>query len=144
MTAPLKPKTHHNTIREEYLRGQHTNPDPLGIRTTFHPTNTLRQLLVHPKEQVPKLDRLSLMYHIPCKNCPPTYIGQTSRTLSQRIKEHQRSVRNCDLATSALAEHSHSTGHPISREDVNIINSCLTPPEDVCLSPGPSTVKSTP
>ena len=83
MTALRKTKNHHNTIREEYLKGQQTNPDPLGIRTTFHPTNTLHQLLVHPKEQVTKLDRSSLMYHIPCKNCPPAYIGQTGRTLSQ-------------------------------------------------------------
>ena len=55
---------------------------PLGIRTAVHPTNTLCQLLVHPKEQVPKLDRLSLIYCIPCKNCPPAYLRYMTRKTS--------------------------------------------------------------
>ena len=85
---------------------------PLGIRTTFRPTNTLRQLLVRPKDPVPQLERPGVVYHIPCTNCPQAYIGQTGRTLTQHLKEHRRAVTNGDLATSALAEHAHSTGHP--------------------------------
>ena len=42
----------------------------VGIRTTFWPTNTLRQLLIHPKGPVPKLDRSGVIYRVPCKNCP--------------------------------------------------------------------------
>ena len=51
------------------------------------------------------------MYKIPCSSCPRVYIGQTGRTLGQRVKEHQRSVRDKKIATSALAEHSERTGH---------------------------------
>ena len=59
---------------------------PLGIRTTFHLTNTLRQILVHPKDPIPKQERSCVVYRIPCINCPRAYIGQTSRTLAQQIK----------------------------------------------------------
>ena len=97
---------------------------PLGIRTTFRPTNTLRQLLVCPKDTVPQLERPGVVYHIPCTNCPQVYIGQTGRTLTQRLKEHRRAVTNGDLATSALAEHAHSTGHPINWTEAHVIATC--------------------
>ena len=61
---------------------------------------------------------------MPCTNCPRAYKGQTSRTLAQRIKEHQRSVRYSDIATSVLAEHSNSTGHPIQWDEVHVIDTC--------------------
>ena len=51
-------------------------------------------------------------YCIPCMNCE-TYVGQTSRTLAQQIKGHQRSVHYKDINTPALAQHSNSTGHSI-------------------------------
>ena len=79
---------------------------PLGIKTAFKPVNTLRQLVVHPKDP-PKEDRAEVVYQIPCSDCPQSYIGQTGRTLGQRLKEHQRAVRDNHVATSALAEHTH-------------------------------------
>ena len=98
--------------------------NPLGIRTSFRPINTLRQILVHPKDPVPKQERAGVVYRIPCNNCPQAYIGQTGRTLTQRLKEHQRAVRNGDSATSALAEHAHSTGHPIDWTKAHVIDTC--------------------
>ena len=97
---------------------------PLGIRTTFCLTNKLCQLLVHPKDPVPKEERSGVIYCIPCTNCLWTYIGQTGRTLVQRIKEHQITVHNCDLANSALAEHSHSTERSIKWDEAYISNTC--------------------
>ena len=95
--------------------------NPLGIRTSFRPINTLWRI-VHSKDPVPKHERASVVYRIPCNNCPQAFIGQTSRTLTQRLKEHQRAVRNGDLATSALAEHAHSTGHPIDWTKPHVID----------------------
>ena len=97
---------------------------PLGIRTTFRLTNTLRPILVYPKDLIPKQERSCAVYRILCTNCPRAYIGQTSRTLAQQIKEHQRSVRYSDIATSVLAEHSNSTGHPIQWDEVHVIDTC--------------------
>ena len=90
---------------------------PLGIRTTFRRTNMQWQ-----KDPIPEQERSCAVYRIPCTNCPRAYKGQTSRTLAQRIKEHQRSVRYSDIATSVLAEHSNSTGHPIQWDEVHVID----------------------
>ena len=75
-------------------------------------------------DPVPQQERPYVVYHIPCTNCPQAYIGQTGRTLTQHLKEHRRAVTNGDLATSALAEHAHSTGHPISWTEARVIATC--------------------
>ena len=81
-------------------------------------------LLVHPKDHVPQQERPGVVYHIPCTNCTRTYIGQTGRTLTQHLKEHRRAVRNANTATSALAEHAHSTGHPVNWTEARVIDTC--------------------
>ena len=97
---------------------------PLGIRTSFQPINTLRQVLVHPKDPVAQEDRAGVVYQIPCSRCSQTYIGQTGRTLGKRLKEHQRAVRDRNTSTSALAEHVCNTGHPVEWSQTQVIESC--------------------
>ena len=88
LNSPPQTPTVTTSTTIPYIKGTQTSPLPLGIRTTFRPTNTLRQLLVHPKDPVHQLERPGVVYHIPCTNCPQVYIGQTGRTLTQRLKEH--------------------------------------------------------
>ena len=94
---------------------------PLGIKTTFQPINTLKQLIVHPKEPIPKENKAGVVYQIPCSDCPQTYIGQTGRTLLQRIKEHKMAVKDRNVITSALAEHTCQTGHTIDWSQTEIL-----------------------
>ena len=53
------------------------------------------------------------MYQIPCSDCPKVYIGQSGRSLKHWLVEHQRALQNGDVAASALAEHTWSTGHHV-------------------------------
>ena len=50
-----------------------------GINTAMKPYRTLRQLLVHPKEQTGEC-----VYEIPCHNCDCTYIGETGRNYGKK------------------------------------------------------------
>ena len=97
---------------------------PLGIKTSFQPTNTLIQALVHPKNPVAKEDKAGVVYQIPCSRCPQTYIGQTGRTLGQRLKEHKGAVRDRNTSTSTLAEHVCNTGHPMDCSQTHILETC--------------------
>ena len=83
----------------------------------------LQQFLVCSKYQMPKKDRSGVIYQIPCSRCPQTYIGQTGRTLGQRLKEHQRAVRDRNTSTSALADRVCSTGHLVDRNKAQILDS---------------------
>jgi len=59
-----------------------------GITTANHPHRILRNILVHPKDKVKDEEKTELIYQIPCKNCPSSYVGETGRKLGLRMKEH--------------------------------------------------------
>ena len=65
---------------------------PLNIRIAFQPYKTFREILVHPKDSVEESKRSGVVYLIPCKECRKVYIGQTGRSLKQRVKEHKRAL----------------------------------------------------
>ena len=58
------------------------------------------------------------IYKIKCKDCEGCYIGQTSRNLETRYKEHMRHVKNLDLEKSAIAAHSWSLGHRFAEKPI--------------------------
>ena len=62
-----------------------------------------------------------MVYSIPCGECNVEYIGETSRALETRKKEHQAAVRLAKTKNSALAEHAHTTGHAIKFQDTTIL-----------------------
>ncbi|KAJ4451084.1 hypothetical protein ANN_02522 [Periplaneta americana] len=76
--------------------------------------------------------RVPEIYRIPCE-CEAAYIGQTGRTITMRLSEHQRSIRLMQPEKSGLAEHydgrhqwrthKNSSAEPIVRPAVNQPNS---------------------
>ena len=51
-------------------------------------TNTIRSILVYPKEKTPDAQKCGLVYQVECPECPPHIHGQTGRTLATRTKYH--------------------------------------------------------
>ena len=89
-----------------------------GASTVFKPHQTLRQLLVAPKDQASDEEKSGIIYRYPCKGCDKVYIGKTKRSLGDLIKEH------CAKTTSnqsALAEHSKNTGHELDTGNVTVL-----------------------
>ena len=56
---------------------------------------------MHPKDKIPTDQKKDLVYHWECKadGCNSSYIGETSRALGKRVKEHSKST------TSAILKH---------------------------------------
>ena len=71
------------------------------VRMYFKPTNTLRQLLVRPKDKLPKERVVGPVYHIQCEDCPASYVGETERSLKARFQEHRRP----STTTSEVSKH---------------------------------------
>ena len=94
----------------------------LDITTSFRPMTSLRKVLSHPKDPLPPSTRSGVIYQIPCRDCDKSYIGQTGRTLLQRIKEHQRAVKTMNTDNSALAEHVWSEYDHIGWEDATVLD----------------------
>ena len=89
-----------------------------NIPVYHKPINTLRSLLVHPKDRTAKAAKCGVVYDIQCPECDQHYIGETARTLGTRIKEHL----SCRQPLSAISEHKLNTGHQCSMKDVNILD----------------------
>ena len=90
-----------------------------SIPTYFKPTNTLRQLLVHPKDPVRKDKVVSPVYKISREEREATYVGETERSLKARFEEHRRP----SSTTSEVLKHIHtdSPDHTITLENTKIL-----------------------
>ena len=80
-------------------------------------TNTLRTALGNPKDKDPKNYQTGIIYHYQCPhiNCPSAYIGESGRSLGDRVKENFK-------APSPIHHHSISTGHPMHPNQFNIVH----------------------
>ena len=94
---------------------------PFNIQIAHKPTRTLRHLLTHVKDKDDPKDRQGTVYRIRCNDCNGTYIGETGRTLTMRLGEHQTATDKEDL-TNNIAQHHRKTGHDINWDSVT----CLT------------------
>ncbi|XP_072051908.1 uncharacterized protein [Amphiura filiformis] len=61
-----------------------------GIATAMKPNNTLRKILVHPKDKIDPRNTTDCVYEIPCTNCNHSYVGETGRKFETRLNEHQK------------------------------------------------------
>ena len=76
-------------------------------------------MLMHPKEKIPIDQKKDVVYHWECQadGCRSSYVGETSRALGERVKEH------CKSSTCAILKHCTDHHHPLpSLSNFNIIN----------------------
>jgi len=91
-----------------------------GIKLSHKSNHSLRSQIVNVKDRRLLNEKTSAIYRIECKDCSHHYIGETSRELEKRLKEHQNSVRRRD-PQSALFTHIEETGHNIDWESSSIL-----------------------
>ena len=63
-----------------------------------------------------------VVYEIPCEDCALTYVGETMRTLNDRIKEHRWHLEKGDILKSAVAEHFGINDHNIQFNETKVID----------------------
>ena len=83
---------------------------------------TLRRLLTNVKDKDEPEDRPGAVYKIKCSHCQATYIGETGRNVTTRLKEHKRATKKGDFNNN-IAEHHLKTSHTI---DWDSAATCLT------------------
>ena len=113
-------KTHIGHIVIPYIQGLGKSFKKIcrryGIQTHFKGNRTLKQLFVKPKDQDPKERKSGVIYSYQCWEitCDEEYIGETSRTLGEKFREHLK---------EPLPIHVHTlqSGHNATQEDLNII-----------------------
>ena len=86
-----------------------------GVAVHFKPFNSIRSLLVKPKDKIGKGDKVGVVYQIKCHDCDNTYVGESGRALKTRIVEHKR-------PNSTVATHAKDCNHSIDYDGVQILD----------------------
>ncbi|UYV78061.1 TRMT5 [Cordylochernes scorpioides] len=80
------------------------------INIAWKPCNPISQYINnHKNTHIP--NRAGLIYEVKCEKCDQCYAGQTSRTLKERMKNHEYALKWDKIENSALVEHRKITGH---------------------------------
>jgi len=90
-----------------------------NVPTTFRPLNTICKSLRSVKDPIDPKD-MKGVYIIPC-SCGTPYIGETGRSINQRISEHAADLKHMRTKSSALAEHVEKTNHHVCIEKASVI-----------------------
>ena len=90
-----------------------------NVSATFKPLCTIRNSLGSVKDPIDPKD-MKGVYLIPC-SCGTPYIGETGRSIRQRIREHAADIRHNRSRTSALDEHVEKSCHHVCIEDSKVV-----------------------
>ena len=87
-----------------------------GIQTYFRGGNTIKSLLMTPKDKDHISKKSGIIYRFKCNrvDCDDEYVGESSRTFGERYKEHLK-------APSPIYDHYNITGHETSIENFSIV-----------------------
>ena len=78
------------------------------VQIIFKGCNTLKSLLMYPKDKIPSQLHQDLVYQWTCpeETCSSSFIAESSRCLDNRVKEHYTSI------SSTIYQHSSIHNHP--------------------------------
>ena len=81
-----------------------------GVQVYFKGGNTIKNLLVAPKDKDPIMKKSGVIYRYKCNrvDCDEEYIGESSRVFGERFKE-------------PIFDHTNTTGHNINIENFSIV-----------------------
>jgi hypothetical protein len=127
-TESTKPKPSKGYVSVPYVKGI-SEPFKRIISETdcdvaLKGSNTIKNLLMHPKDRDEPTSKTHVVYKINCEECSSTYIGQTKRRLKDRVKEH-KDVNSvvAGVGVSGVADHVLNTLHQIDWNNIKVLDS---------------------
>ena len=91
------------------------------VQVHFKGGQTLKNLLMAPKDKDPILKKSGVIYRYKCdkEGCEEKYIGESARTLAESFKEHQK-------APSPIFDHCNIPGHSVTIDNFSIVGRTRT------------------
>ena len=114
MNLPFRPLPYYPGLSEK-LAGVLKK---VGKEVSLRPQRKLGGLLVRKRPQEPLV--LGSVYKVVCSDCNWKYVGETGRTLKERMAEHRRAVRECK-ETSEIASHVVESGHRMDWNGASVL-----------------------
>ena len=87
-----------------------------GVNMYCKEGNTIRDILIHPKDRDTILQKSGVIYKFWCGrvNCEEEYIGESGRPFAERFREPMK-------ALSLIHDHYNITGHEVSLDNFSIV-----------------------
>lgn len=83
----------------------------LKVKLIFNYPDTLKKFLIHNNNT--DLEKSGGVYLVPCSQCPLSYIGETTKTLNERLSQHKNDFKKGNY-NNAIFKHFSSAQHKIS------------------------------
>jgi len=84
--------------------------------------NTLNIFIKTDKDRIKRSGQCNVVYKIDCKNCEASYVGQTKRRLTTRIREHRNDINKKSGIPSIITIH-RLQDHDFDWNNVHILDS---------------------
>ena len=94
----------------------------VGIRAVNKAQPWQWQVCKGIKDKIPAEKTKGVVYEVKCKDCQESYVGVTLRSMTVRLKEHERHTKNGRIDLSAVAEHARMNNHEIDWSGARIVN----------------------
>ena len=65
------------------------------------------------KDKFPAEKTKGVVYEVKYKDCQESYVGETLRSMTVRLKEHEKHTKNGRIDLSAVAEHARMNNYEI-------------------------------
>ena len=87
-----------------------------GVEMYFKGDNTIKDLVVQPKDRDTILQKSGVIYRFRCGrvDCEEEHTGESGRTFAERFREHMKSP-------SPIHDHHNITGHEVSLHNFSIV-----------------------
>ncbi|KAG4069678.1 hypothetical protein HA402_014701 [Bradysia odoriphaga] len=98
------------------------------LQLSFRPPCKVSQAFTNMKDPVESAQQSNVVYGIPCAQCGASYIGETSRCLSERCNQHEKDVANVAKkpTKTALVRHVSTTNHQFDFNRAQILRKVRT------------------
>ncbi|KYN22457.1 hypothetical protein ALC57_05142 [Trachymyrmex cornetzi] len=90
----------------------------IGIRCM----NKLNRFVKVHKDKTDTMSKNNVVYKVTCKDCEASYVGQTKRKLSTRVKEHEYNIRENPSNYSVLTNHMLEFNHSFDWKNVRVMD----------------------
>ena len=93
----------------------------VGIRAVSKAQPWQWQVCRGIKDRIPEEKMKGVVYKVKCNDCQESYVGETLRSMTVRLKEHERHTRFGRVDLSAIAEHARLKDHRIDWSGARIV-----------------------
>ena len=86
-----------------------------GVAAHVRPHQTIRRMLVAPKDKDEMNKKCDTVYHLRCADCPAEYVGESGKSLRTRISQHTRPD------SRPVGEHLSEYSHKLDKEATKVL-----------------------